>query len=331
MASTTHPAVAVTVSGPERVAVRSRRPRRRLRYRLTVMSFMAPAFLGIAVFLVYPLLSALYFSFTKFNLLSPPAWVGLDNYRFMLSDHRLMTAAKNTAWFVVILVPARILVSLGTGLLLSHIKRGGSFYRTVFYLPALVPPVAGTIAFLYLFKPETGPVNVVLAHLGIHGPLWFNSPTWSKPSLVLLGLWACGDLMVIFLAALLDVPTEQHEAAQLDGANAWQRFRSITLPTISPVILFAAITGVITTLQYFTQAAIAASVASNQMTTGGGISSTFGYPEDSTSTYPLWLYVVGFRYNAMGYANAMAIVLFLVAFAVTAVLLRRSRAFLGGQ
>jgi multiple sugar transport system permease protein len=292
---------------------------------------MAPATLGIIILLVYPLLSALYFSFTKFNLLSPPVWVGLDNYRFMAEDQNLLIAAKNTAWFVVVLVPARILVSLSTGLLLSHIKRGAGFYRTVFYLPALVPPVAGTIAFVYLFKPDTGPVNVLLSHLGIEGPLWFNSPTWSKPSLVLLGLWGVGDLMVIFLAALLDVPVEQHEAAQLDGANAWQRLRSITLPTISPVIVFAAITGVISTLQYFTQAAIAASVASNQATTGGGISSTFGYPEGSTFTYPLWLYVVGFRYNAMGYANALAIVLFVVAFAVTAVMLRRSRALLGGQ
>ena len=292
---------------------------------------MAPATLGIIILLVYPLLSALYFSFTRFNLLSPPVWVGLDNYRFMAEDQNLLIAAKNTAWFVVVLVPARILVSLSTGLLLSHIKRGAGFYRTVFYLPALVPPVAGTIAFVYLFKPDTGPVNVLLSHLGIEGPLWFNSPTWSKPSLVLLGLWGVGDLMVIFLAALLDVPVEQHEAAQLDGANAWQRLRSITLPTISPVIVFAAITGVISTLQFFTQAAIAASVASNQATTGGGISSTFGYPEGSTFTYPLWLYVVGFRYNAMGYANALAIVLFVVAFAVTAVMLRRSRALLGGQ
>jgi multiple sugar transport system permease protein len=292
---------------------------------------MAPATLGVTILLVYPLLSALYFSFTKFNLLSPPVWVGLDNYRFMAEDQNLLIAAKNTAWFVVVLVPARILVSLCTGLLLSHIKRGAGFYRTVFYLPALVPPVAGTIAFVYLFKPDTGPVNVLLSHLGIEGPLWFNSPTWSKPSLVLLGLWGVGDLMVIFLAALLDVPVEQHEAAQLDGANAWQRLRSITLPTISPVILFAAITGVISTLQYFTQAAIAASVASNQATTGGGISSTFGYPEGSTFTYPLWLYVVGFRYNAMGYANALAIVLFVVAFSVTAVMLRRSRALLGGH
>jgi multiple sugar transport system permease protein len=330
MSSTTHPAIAVTATEPERAAVRSRRSRRRLRHRLTVASFMAPAVLGIAVFLVYPLLSALYFSFTKFNLLSPPVWVGLDNYRFMAEDRNLLAATRNTVWFVLILVPARILVALGTGVLLSQIKRGASIYRTLFYLPALVPPVAGTIAFIYLFKPETGPVNVALSRLGIEGPLWFNSPAWSKPSLVLLALWGIGDLMIIFLAALLDVPVDQHEAAQLDGANVWQRFRSITLPTISPVVLFAAITGVIATLQYFTQAAVAASVASNQATTGGGISSTFGYPEGSTFTYPLWLYVIGFRYNAMGYANALAIVLFVVAFAVTALMLRRSRAFLGG-
>jgi multiple sugar transport system permease protein len=308
-----------------------RRARRRLRHRLTVASFLAPAALGVAVLLVYPLLAALYFSFTKFNLLSPPVWAGLENYRFMASDHHLAEAIRNTAWFVVVLVPLRILVALSTGVLLSQIKRGVGIYRTVFYLPALVPPVAGTIAFVYLLKPQTGPVNVALAHLGIDGPLWFNSPSWSKPSLVLLALWSAGDLMVIFLAALLDVPVEQHEAAQLDGAGSWQRFRSITLPTISPVMAFAAITGVIFTLQYFTQAAVAATVASNQATTGGGITSTFGYPEGSTFMYPLWMYVVGFQYNAMGYANALAIVLFVVAFGVTALMLRRSRALWEGR
>ncbi len=317
--------------GSGQTPIRSRRPSRRLRRRLTVASFMAPAMLGIAIFFVYPLLAAVYFSFTKFDLLSPPTWVGLDNYRRLAHDDNLVTAAENTLWFVVVLVPARVITALVTGVLLSHIKRGAGIYRTIFYLPALVPPVAATIAFVFLFKPGTGPVNTMLGRFGIEGPLWFNSPTWAKPSLVLLALWGIGDLMVIFLAALLDVPVEQHEAAQLDGANAWQRFRSVTLPTISPVILFAAITTVIFTLQYFTQAAVAASVASNQATTGGGISSTFGYPEGSTFTYPLWLYVVGFRYYAMGYANTLAVVLFVVSFAVTLILLRRARVFTGGD
>jgi multiple sugar transport system permease protein len=321
----------VTIPEPTRAADRSRRRGRRLRYRLTVASFMAPAALGIVIFFVYPLISAVYFSFTKFNLLSPPRWVGLENYRFMAEDENLLAAVKNTAWFVAILVPARIVGALITGTLLANLKRASSLYRTIFYLPSLVPPVAATISFVYLFKPDTGPVNNLLGRVGIDGPLWFNSPTWAKPSLVLLSLWGIGDLTIIFLAALLDVPVEQHEAAQLDGANVWQRFRKITLPTISPVIVFAAITGVIATLQYFTQAAVAASVASNQATTGGGISSTFGYPEGSTFTYPLWLYVVGFRYNAMGYANALAVVLFVVALAVTLLMLQRTKAFTAGD
>jgi multiple sugar transport system permease protein len=170
----------------------------------------------------------------------------------------------------------------------------------------------------------------MLSAVGIEGPLWFNSPEWAKPSLVLLALWGIGDLMIIFVAALLDVPTELYEASSLDGANAWQQFRNVTLPMISPVLLFAAVTGVIATLQYFTQAAVAASVASGVATTGGGISSTFGYPEGSTYTYPLWLYVVGFRYNALGYANVLAVVLFVVAISITALLLRRFRSFTGG-
>ncbi len=278
MSSTTHPVVSATAADPG--TVRSRRSRRRLRHRLTVLSFMAPALLGIAVFFVYPLVSALYFSFTKFNLLSAPEWVGLDNYRFMLEDRNLRMAAQNTLpWSRRSWCPPGSSRHWAPACCSATSSGAPASTAPLFYLPALVPPVAGTIAFVYLFKPDTGPVNVALEHLGINGPTVFNSTAWSKPSLVLLGLWACGDLMIIFPAALLDVPVEQHEAAQLDGANSWQRFRSITLPTISPVILFAAITGVISTLQYFTQAAVAASVASNQATLGGGISSTFGYPE----------------------------------------------------
>ena len=297
----------------------------RWRRRLTVLSFMAPALVGIAVFFGYPLLSAVYFSFTSFDLLTPPRWVGLRNYRFVFEDPSLRKAAFNTLWLVLILVPARILGGLGTALLLSVLRRGKGLFRTLFYLPALAPPVAATLAFVYLFKPGTGPVNHLLGLVGVDGPLWFNSPAWAKPSLVLLGLWGVGDVMVLFLAALLDVPVEHYEAAALDGANAWQRFRNVTLPAISPVLLFTAVIGVITTLQYFTQAAVAASAAAGQATTGGGISSTFGFPEGSTFTYPLWLYLVGFRYGALGYASTLAVLLFIVAFAITLVLLRRSR------
>lgn len=309
-----------------------RRVPRRWRHRLTVLSFMAPALVGIVVFFLYPLLSAIYFSFTRFDLLTTPQWVGMRNYVYLFTqDANAQKAALNTLWFVAILVPARMIGALLTAMLLTQLKRGGGFFRTVFYLPALAPPVAATIAFVFLFNPATGPVNGVLSWFGIDGPLWFDSPEWAKPSLVLLGTWAVGDLMVIFLAALLDVPKPLYEAASLDGANAWQRFRYVTLPSLSPVLLFAAVTGVIQTLQYFTQAAVAASVASGTATTGGGISSTFGYPEESTLTYPLHLYVTGFRYYDMGYANALAVVLFVVAFAVTLVLLRKFQAFAGGR
>jgi multiple sugar transport system permease protein len=311
--------------------VRRRMPRR-WRHRLTVLSFMAPALVGITVFFVYPLLSAIYFSFTRFDLLTTPQWVGLRNYVYLFAhDPLARTAAWNTLWFVVIMVPARMVAALLTAMLLTSLKRGGGFFRTVFYLPALAPPVAATITFVFLFNPATGPVNGILGWFGIDGPLWFDSPEWAKPSLVLLGTWAVGDLMVIFLAALLDVPKPLYEAASLDGANAWQRFRFVTLPSLSPVLVFAAVTGVIQTLQYFTQAAVAASVASGSVTAGGGISSTFGYPEESTLTYPLHLYVSGFRYFDMGYANALAVVLFVVAFGVTLVLLRQFRTFAGGR
>ena len=147
--------------------------------------------------------------------------MGFRNYVYLFAhDPLAWQAARNTLWFVVILVPARMLAALFTSMLLVSLKRGGGLFRTVFYLPALAPPVAATIAFVFLFNPATGPVNGFLSLLGIDGPLWFDSPDWAKPSLVLLGTWAVGDLMVIFLAALLDVPKPLYEAAALDGANA---------------------------------------------------------------------------------------------------------------
>ena len=315
-----------------RVPARSRRPAGyRWRHRLTVLSFMAPALAGISLFLIYPLVSAVYFSFTRFDLLTTPKWVGFRNYVYLFEhDQTAVKAAANTLWLVAVLVPARMLAALCTSMVLVSLRRTGGFFRTVFYLPALAPPVAATIAFVFLFNPATGPVNVLLGKLGFAGPLWFDSPQWAKPSLVLLGTWAVGDLMVIFLASLLDVPKPLYEAAAIDGANAGQRFRHVTLPAISPVLLFAAVTGIIQTLQYFTQAAVAASVASGRAETGAGISTTFGYPEQSTLTYPLHLYVSGFRYYDMGYANALAVVLFVAAFAITLVLLLRAKAFFGG-
>ena len=168
-----------------------------------------------------PLLSAIYFSFTRFDLLTSPEWVGWRNYVYLFAHDPL--AVKSGAQHAVAGGGAgagtECSPRCGTAMLLTSIRRGGGFFRTIFYLPALAPPVAATIAFVFLFNPATGPVNGFLEWFGIDGPLWFDSPDWSKPSLVLLGTWAVGDLMVIFLAALLDVPKQLYEAAELDGAG----------------------------------------------------------------------------------------------------------------
>jgi multiple sugar transport system permease protein len=304
---------------------------KRRRHRLLVLGLMAPAIIGFAVFFVYPLLATVYFSFTRYDLITPPQFVGLRNYRFFFfEDPNSWKSVRNTLWFVAFMVPARIVFALLIAQMLTKIRRAGGLFRTIFFLPALTPPVAATIAFAFLFNPGTGMVNRALAWFGIDGPLWLNDPQWSKPVLLALGVWGLGDIMIIFLAALLDVPTEQYEAASIDGANAFQQFRYITLPTISPVLLFGAVTGVIQMLQYFTQAVVASSLASGQATVGGGQQLTLGYPNGSTLTYPLWMYQMGFKNFFLGYAAAMAAMLFVVAMAFTAFLLRRSAAFVYG-
>ncbi|SDM17149.1 carbohydrate ABC transporter permease [Microbacterium azadirachtae] len=309
------------------------RPRRRgsvqRRRRASVAVMLAPTLLGLAIFFVYPLVANLYFSFTRYDLVSTPQWNGLNNYVYLFTkDPRIVTAALNTLWFVVILVPVRIVCALAVAGLLLRARRGGGIWRTIFYLPALVPPVASVVAFVFLFNPGTGPVNLVLRTLGIPGPLWFNDPALAKPSLVLLGVWVMGDVMIILLAALLNVPRDQYEAASLDGANGAQKVRYVTLPSIAPVLLFALVTGMIAALQYFTEAAVASGVASGRSgPTAGGIAADIGYPDDALLTYAQWLYVRGFANFQLGYAAAMAVVLFLVASVFVALLLRRSRAF----
>ncbi|MEU7824731.1 sugar ABC transporter permease [Catellatospora sp. NPDC049133] len=299
---------------------------------LVAFTFIAPALIGITIFLIYPLIAAVYFSFTRFDMFNPPVWVGLDFWEYVLfDDPTVRIAAKNTLVFVLLMVPARTIGALLTAMLLNAMKRSRSIYRTLYYLPALAPPVTATIAFVLLLKPGTGPVNTLLATLGVEGPGWFNDPDWAKASLTLLALWSVGDLMIIFVAALLDVPQALYEAASLDGAGRWARFRYVTLPTISPVLLFATITGVIGTLNYFTQAAVAGSVASGQVTSGSGIAGTFGYPENSTLTYPMRLYSIGFGNNLFGAANVMAVILFVVSMTATIILLRRFKAFSGGD
>jgi multiple sugar transport system permease protein len=288
---------------------------------------MSPWLVGFCVFIGYPLVYSAYLSLHSYDLLNPPRWVGLANYRYLFrEDPEVGTAVRNTLWLVAIAVPLQVLFAFGIAVMVTRARRGAGIFRTIFYLPALAPPVAAALGFVYLLNPATGPVNTILGKLGIEGPLWFNDPGWSKPSLTLLGMWGVGTIFVIFLAAVLDVPRHLHESAELDGAGALRRLWYVTLPTISPVILFAVVLGVIQALQYFTQAYVAASIAAGQASQAGTVSTLEqGYPEGSTLFYPILLYYHGFRFFNMGYASAMAMLLLAVAFAVTLIIVRNSR------
>jgi multiple sugar transport system permease protein len=309
---------------PER---RQARRRARWRRRRLVLLLMSPWIVGFSVFFGYPLVMNLYLSFNHYDLLSPPRWIGFANYTYLFSkDPQVWTAIKNTLWVIVIMVPLQVLFAFGIALLLARARAGVGIFRTIFYLPALAPPVAATLGFVFILNPGTGPVNIILEHLGIQGPLWFQDPSWSKPALTMLAIWGVGNTMVIFLAAILDVPRTLYESAQLDGAGPLQRLLYVTLPSISPVLLFSAIYGVIQGLQYFTQAYVAAGVAAGQASQAADVTSVnLGYPKDSTLFYPVLLYQHGFNDFQMGYAAAIAMILLIVSFAVTLTIVLNSR------
>ncbi|MET7284513.1 sugar ABC transporter permease [Streptomyces sp. NPDC005573] len=296
---------------------------RRRRAALRTLAFMSPWLIGFAVFFAYPLVSTVYFSFTHYNGFAPPRWNGGQNWEYVFSHYPLFwPALRNTLWLVLVTVTLRVLFGLGVGLLITKVRTGTGVFRTLFYLPYLAPPVAATMAFAFLLNPGTGPVNSLLEKAGIPAPGWFSDPDWSKPALTLLALWGVGDLMVIFMAALLDVPREQYEAAELDGASAWQRFRYVTLPNISPIVMFAVVTGVIQAMQYYTQPLVAGKVASGVIQ-GAGVQFEPGYPDRSTLTLPQLVYNLGFQRFDYGSACVVALVLFALSMAFTALLMRR--------
>lgn len=290
---------------------------------LRTAAFMSPWLIGFSVFFAYPLLSTVYYSFTKYDGFRPPVFNGLENWSYVFTDYPMFwPAMRNTLWLVVVMVACRVAFGLGVGLLITKIKLGAGLFRTLFYLPYLAPPVAATLAFVFLLNPGTGPVDVLLDSVGISAPGWFTDPAWSKPALTALAVWGVGDLMVIFMAALLDVPKEQYEAAELDGAGGLQRFRHITLPNISPIILFAVVTGVIQAMQFYTQPLVAGKVAAGVIG-GSGQPVEPGYPDKSTLTLPQIIYNVGFQRFDYGAACVVALVLFALSMAFTALLMRR--------
>ncbi len=288
------------------------RPRRRSNNRLreTVIAylFLSPWLFGFLIFLAGPMLASLYFSLTEYNVIATPKWIGLGNFQRMLGDDLFYQALSVTARYTLFSVPLGIVTALGIALLLNQPIVGRDLFRLVFYLPSIISGVAVAVVFAWLFNFRFGVLNYLLSWVGVSGPNWLGHPRWSLSAFVLMSLWGAGNNVVIFLAALQGVPKALYEAAELDGAGDWQRFWNVTLPLISPAILFVTITGIIYSFQTFTQAYI--------LTQGG--------PANSTLFYLYYLYKNAFGWFEMGYASALAWVLFLIIIACTVLMLRTS-------
>lgn len=299
---------------PTDIAV-SQRARRR-RQTLAGLAFAAPFLIGFTVFIGYPILASARYSLTEFNLFQDPTFVGLDNYRAMLSDERLRKSLWNTAYLTFLGVPLSIMIALAGAHILNLPVRGLPIYRALVYLPTIVPIVVGGYLWRWLLNAQYGFVNHILSILHLPQPNWLAEPAWGKPAILLMSLWTVGGTMVIYLAALKGVPQELYEAAHVDGAGAFSRFRHITWPILTPVTLFQVIVLVIAYLQIFTQPFL----LTQTRLSGGG-----GGPDDSMLAYSVYLFQNAFVFLKMGYASAMAWILFLLTMAVTAVLLASSK------
>lgn len=298
----------------EKPAARGARIRRR--NLVLGLLFASPFIVGFLALYAYPILASAFYSFTDFNLFQPPQWVGLQNYNQMFADPTFWKAVANTAFLTIVGVPLSIVVALAGAHLLNFPVRGQPLYRALVYLPSIVPIVVGGYLWRWLLNTQYGFFNYFLSLIGVTGPNWLTSPDWTKPAIILMSLWTVGGTMIIYLAALKDVPAEQYEAAALDGAGPWRRFTSVTWPTISPVTLFQVIVSVIAYLQIFTQPFI---LAQERLNAGGS------GPGQSMLTYAMYLYQNAFVFLKMGYASAMAWVLFLVTIVVAAILLATSK------
>ena len=289
------------------------------RHLLDGILFASPWLIGFVAFMLYPTVASFYYSFTDYSLPRPPVWIGLANYQKLLGGDRLMgPVLYNSFYLTIVGIPAQLIFALCSALLLNLKIRGQALWRTIFILPSLMPVVATTLLWVWILNPKFGIINNFLAELGIRGPLWFVSPVWSKPSIILMQIWGVGSTTIIYLAGLQGVPQELYESAELDGAGTLNKFWHVTLPMISSVTLFNLVTGVIWSLQYFTQALI----ASQGITT-----SAPGAPQGSLLFYGIHLYYQAFVYLKMGYASALAWVLFLITMVVTVVILRGTQRY----
>lgn len=271
-----------------------------------------PWLIGFLVFTLYPICASIYYSFCSYDGVSGAHVIGLYNYKTLLMDDPIFRKAlMNTLYMIVVGLPITLFASLALAFLLNLPIRGLSFYRTLYYLPSITPVVATAALWMWLLNPQIGLVNDMIRHFsdfmrivhfpGVGTPGWLIDPKYAKPALILMGLWGAGGGMIIYLAGLQDVPVQLYEAAEIDGASSWQRLLHVTLPSLSPIILFNVVMGLIGSFQYFTQVYV--------MTQGG--------PQDATRFYALYLFECAFLNFKMGYASAMAWILFIITLLVT--------------
>jgi multiple sugar transport system permease protein len=279
--------------------------------------FTSPYLVGLIFFTVYPIGASFYYSFCEYTGIKNPQWIGLENYTTLFNDPLFRVSLYNTVYYTMFAVPLGMITALALAVLLNNQVKGLSIFRTIFYLPSIVPVVASSVLWLWLLNPQYGLINSILDFFHIRGPGWLSDPVWAKPSLILMSLWSVGGTMIIYLAALQDVPQDLLEAAELDGASSWQKIRNITLPMISPAILFTLVTGLIGSFQYFTQAYV--------MTAGG--------PVNATHFYSLYLFRNAFSYFKMGYASAQAWILFVIVLVCTVIVFKTSARWIyyGGE
>ena len=289
----------------------------RLRREAEGYAFIAPWLLGFLLLTAGPMAVSVYLSGTSWTMLSSPIPLGLSNYSTILADDSLfVTSLLNTLYYVAFSVPLGLLVALLLALLLHQRVKGIGVFRTLFFLPSITNLVAISMLWLWIFNPEYGLLNSMLSLAGIRGPLWLQSESWAKPSLILMSLWGVGGTMMVFLAALQGIPEELYEAANLDGAGGFRRFLHITLPMISPAMLFNLTMGIIGSFQVFTQAYVM---------TGTAQPGSEGGPNNATLFVVLYLYKKAFQEFRMGYASALAWILFALILAVTLFQLRMAK------
>jgi len=270
---------------------------------------ISPWIAGFLIFTAGPIVASLFFSFCNYDVVTPPNWIGIQNYKRLISDPLFWQSLKVTSYFSLVSVPLGIILSLIIAILLNQNIKGLTWFRTIYYMPSVISGVAVALLWMWIFNPEFGVLNFLLWKLfHIQGPAWLMSEEWVIPALIIMSLWGIGGDIVIYLAGLQGIPTELYEAAEIDGANSFNKFLNITIPMMSPVLLFTLIMGIINSFQVFTQAYV--------MTRGG--------PHYASLFYVLYIYQNAFQFFSMGYASALSWILFLIILALTFLIFKSS-------